>query len=125
MIDVGFNDVTQTSSGVWFQSFISGQQPVINTGANGLQRLDYVVKSAEMHGIKLIINFVNNWGDYGGMPVYNTYFKTTKTTWYTDALADLQMLHPTVRLHVTGTSDDSQLKKNGCLKPSLIEQRDW
>lgn len=86
----GFNDVTQSTSGVWFQSFISGQQPQINTGSNGLQRLDYVVSSAESHGIKLIINFVNNWGDYGGMPAYNTYYGTTKTTWYTDSKVQTQ-----------------------------------
>ena len=63
---------------------------MINTGANGLQRLDYVVKSAETYGIKLIINFVNNWSDYGGMPAYNTYYGTTKTTWYTDSRVQAQ-----------------------------------
>ena len=59
----GFNDVnTVPGSGtVWYQSFVSGQSPVINTGANGLERLDYVVQSAAAHDIKLIINFVNNW----------------------------------------------------------------
>jgi len=86
----GFNDVTQSTSGVWYQSFISGQQPQINTGTNGLQRLDYVVSSAESHGIKLIINFVNNWSDYGGMPAYNTFYGTTKTTWYTDSRVQTQ-----------------------------------
>jgi len=86
----GFNDVTQTTSGVWFQSFVSGKSPQINTGSNGLQRLDYVVSSAESHGIKLIINFVNNWSDYGGMPAYNTFFGTTKTTWYTDSKVQAQ-----------------------------------
>ncbi|PMD38679.1 glycoside hydrolase family 5 protein [Hyaloscypha variabilis F] len=86
----GFNDVTQSTSGVWYQSFIKGQQPQINTGANGLQRLDYVVSSAASHGIKLIINFVNNWSDYGGMPAYNTFYGTTKTTWYTDSKVQAQ-----------------------------------
>ncbi|KAH8602173.1 glycoside hydrolase superfamily [Bisporella sp. PMI_857] len=86
----GFNDITSSTSGVWFQSFISGQQPQINTGANGLQRLDYVVKSAETYGIKLIINFVNNWADYGGMPAYNSYYGTTKATWYTDSRVQAQ-----------------------------------
>lgn len=86
----GFNDVTSSTSGVWYQSFISGQSPQINTGTNGLQRLDYVVSSAESHGIKLIINFVNNWSDYGGMPAYNTYYGTTKTTWYTDSSVQTQ-----------------------------------
>jgi mannan endo-1,4-beta-mannosidase len=67
----GFNDVkTVPGSGtVYFQSF-SGSTATINTGANGLQRLDAVVKSAEKHGVKLIINFVNNWTDYGGMAAY-------------------------------------------------------
>ncbi|KAF2689719.1 glycoside hydrolase family 5 protein [Lentithecium fluviatile CBS 122367] len=67
----GFNDVkTIPGSGtVYFQSF-SGSTATINTGANGLQRLDAVVKAAEKHGIKLIINFVNNWTDYGGMAAY-------------------------------------------------------
>lgn len=59
----GFNDITAATTEVWFQSFILGQAPVINTGANGLQRLDYAVASAESHGIKLIIPFVNNWYD--------------------------------------------------------------
>ncbi|KAI0591566.1 Endo-beta-mannanase [Pyrenophora tritici-repentis] len=64
----GFNDVeTIPSAGtIYFQSF-SGSSATINTGADGLQRLDAVVNSAEKHGIKLIINFVNNWDDYGGM----------------------------------------------------------
>jgi mannan endo-1,4-beta-mannosidase len=62
----------------------------INTGANGLQRLDAVVKAAEKYGIKLIIPFVNNWSDYGGMPAYNTYFNTTSATWYTSAAAQAQ-----------------------------------
>ncbi|KAJ3569343.1 hypothetical protein NPX13_g6118 [Xylaria arbuscula] len=65
----GFNDVTSTpSSGtVWFQK-LSASGSTINTGADGLQRLDYVVSAAEERGIKLIINFVNNWSDYGGIP---------------------------------------------------------
>lgn len=67
----GFNDVNNIpeSGAVWYQS-LSGSAPTINTGANGLQRLDYVVKSAEAHGIELIINLVNNWDDYGGIKAY-------------------------------------------------------
>ena len=55
-----------------------------------MQRLDYVVKSAENNGIKLIVNFVNNWGDYGGMPAYNTFYGTSKITWYTDSKVQAQ-----------------------------------
>ncbi|KAI8934548.1 hypothetical protein NX059_008247 [Plenodomus lindquistii] len=52
----GFNDVKSVpgSGTVYFQAF-SGSSATINTGANGLQRLDAVVKAAEKHNIKLII----------------------------------------------------------------------
>jgi mannan endo-1,4-beta-mannosidase len=67
----GFNDVKSVpgSGTVYYQSF-SGSTATINTSANGLQRLDAVVRIAEKYGIKLIINFVNNWTDYGGMAAY-------------------------------------------------------
>ncbi|KAF3384799.1 putative mannan endo-1,4-beta-mannosidase F [Penicillium rolfsii] len=84
----GFNDVnTIPSSGtVWFQHLTAGTA-TINTGADGLQRLDYVVSSAEKHGIKLIINFVNNWSDYGGIAAYVSAFGGSATTWYTNTAA--------------------------------------
>ena len=107
----GFNDVTTTPTDgtVWFQSF-EGDTPTINTGENGLQRLDYVVKSAEgmstgashlfiflwltyrtAHGIKLIINFVNNWTDYGGMAAYFDWAGISDNTeWYTSDKAQGQ-----------------------------------
>ena len=88
----GFNDVTRPSAGtVWFQLLSSssgGSQ--INTGADGLQRLDYVVRSAEQRGVKLIIPLVNNWADYGGMPAYVQAFGGTKEGWYTNARAQQQ-----------------------------------
>lgn len=83
----GFNDVKGNpgSGTVYFQSF-SGSSATINTGANGLQRLDAVVKSAEKHGIKLIINFVNNWTDYGGMAAYfSACGASSNAQWYTTA----------------------------------------
>ncbi|TVY23980.1 Mannan endo-1,4-beta-mannosidase [Lachnellula hyalina] len=89
----GFNDVTSTpSSGtVWYQSFINGSDPVINTGSDGLERLDYVVQSAEAHNISLIINFVNNWSDYGGMAAYVSYYGlSANTAWYTSTAAQAQ-----------------------------------
>ena len=87
----GFNDVTTkpTDGTVWYQYLHNGTSQ-INTGADGLQRLDYVVKSAEQRGVKLIINFVNNWGDYGGMPAYVTAFGGTKESWYTNTKAQSQ-----------------------------------
>lgn len=88
----GFNDVTSVpgTGTVWFQSFVSGSSPTINTGQYGLQRLDYVVQSAEAHGISLIINFVNNWTDYGGMQAYCTYYGISLTSWYTSSAAQAQ-----------------------------------
>ncbi|KAI0421792.1 glycoside hydrolase superfamily [Xylaria grammica] len=87
----GFNDVTTDQQGgtVWFQK-LSAAGSTINTGANGLQRLDYVVAAAEKRGIKLIINFVNNWSDYGGIPAYVTAFGGSTTSWYTNTAAQAQ-----------------------------------
>jgi mannan endo-1,4-beta-mannosidase len=86
----GFNDVTSVTDQVYYQSFINGEAK-INTGANGLERLDYVVRSAEEHGVKLIINFVNNWTDYGGMAAYFAYAGiTSNAEWYTSEKAQAQ-----------------------------------
>lgn len=80
----GFNDVnSEPSDGVvWYQKHANGKS-TINTGKDGLQRLDYVVSSAEKHGVKLIINFVNYWDDYGGMAAYNNAYGGSLTDWYT------------------------------------------
>ncbi|PSK60207.1 hypothetical protein B9Z65_1105 [Elsinoe australis] len=88
----GFNDVTAIPGAgtVYYQSFINGVA-TINTGADGLQRLDAVVKSAAAHNIKLVINFVNNWTDYGGMAAYFSYAGiTSNAEWYTSAKAQAQ-----------------------------------
>ncbi|KAI0446438.1 glycoside hydrolase superfamily [Xylaria telfairii] len=87
----GFNDVISTpgQGTVWFQK-LAAAGSTINTGADGLQRLDYVVSAAEKRGIKLIINFVNNWSDYGGIPAYVSAFGGDATTWYTNAAAQAQ-----------------------------------
>lgn len=87
----GFNDVnTIPSSGtVWYQH-LSADNSTINTGADGLERLDAVVAAAETHGLKLIINFVNNWSDYGGIAAYVTAFGGSATSWFTDATSQAQ-----------------------------------
>ncbi|KAG6897569.1 hypothetical protein C0992_000157 [Termitomyces sp. T32_za158] len=57
----GFNDVaTIPENGTWFQLIANGTQSV-NVGANGLQKLDKVVESAQNHGIYLVISLTNNW----------------------------------------------------------------
>lgn len=84
----GFNDVnTVPGEGVVYYQLLKDSTATINTGPNGLQRLDYVVASAEKHGIKLIINFVNNWSDYGGIPAYVTAFGGSQTSWFTNDAA--------------------------------------
>jgi len=59
----------------------------INYGADGLQRLDYVVSSAEKYGIKLVLPFLNNWDNYGGIAAYSAAFGNNATTFFTDATA--------------------------------------
>jgi len=87
----GFNDVTRKpGAGTVYFQFLSASGSQINTGADGLQRLDYIVSAADKRGIKLIINFVNNWDDYGGMNAYVAAFGGTKEGWYTNAKAQAQ-----------------------------------
>lgn len=82
----GFNDVNSVpSSGTVYYQLLTDGTATINTGADGLQRLDYVVASAEKRNVKLIINFVNNWSDYGGMAAYVTAFGGSQTSWYTNS----------------------------------------
>ena len=87
----GFNDVNSKpgSGTAWFQ-LLSSSGSQINTGADGLQRLDYLVQAAEKCGIKLIINFVNYWDDFGGMNAYVRVFGGNREGWYTNARAQEQ-----------------------------------
>jgi mannan endo-1,4-beta-mannosidase len=60
--------------------------PVINTGAGGLQKLDYMLAKANQLGIKLILPLVNNWRDFGGMDQYVTWYGLQfHDQFYTDA----------------------------------------
>ena len=87
----GFNDVTRKpGAGTVYFQLLSASGSQINTGADGLQRLDYIVSAAGKRGIKLIINFVNNWDDYGGMAAYISAFGGTKEGWYTNTKAQTQ-----------------------------------
>ncbi|KAF2762308.1 putative mannan endo-1,4-beta-mannosidase F [Pseudovirgaria hyperparasitica] len=104
----GFNDVNTIpgSDTVYFQ-YLSAGTATINTGANGLQRLDYVVKAAEARGMKLIINFVNNWNDYGGINAYVNAYGGSKTSWYTNTAAQGQYkayIKAVVSRYITSTA---------------------
>jgi mannan endo-1,4-beta-mannosidase len=61
--------------GVYFQYWDTSQQrPAYNDGADGLQRLDYVLAAAAANDIKLIVVLVNNWRAFGGMDQYLTWY---------------------------------------------------
>jgi mannan endo-1,4-beta-mannosidase len=65
----GFMD--QPKNGVQFQSWDSAAgAPAFNDGPTGLQHLDYVIAKAGQLGLRLVIPFTNNWGDFGGMDQY-------------------------------------------------------
>jgi mannan endo-1,4-beta-mannosidase len=57
--------------GVYFQYWDPARKsPAYNDGANGLERLDYVLAKASDSGIKLIVVLVNNWRPFGGIDQY-------------------------------------------------------
>ncbi|KAJ0119619.1 endo-beta-mannosidase [Diaporthe amygdali] len=87
----GFNDVnTIPGAGTVYYQYLSASGSQINTGSDGLERLDAVVSAAETHGLKLIINFVNNWSDYGGIAAYVSAFGGSATSWFTDKTSQAQ-----------------------------------
>ena len=76
-LDVGDPNDNSTSiaggpkEGVYLHYWdVAAQKPAFNDGANGLQRLDYIVAKAGQLGLKLVIPFVNNWNDFGGIDQY-------------------------------------------------------
>lgn len=55
------SDVTTIpENGTWFQLIANGTT-TLNTGANGLQRLDTVIQLAEKHNIFVLLSLTNNW----------------------------------------------------------------
>ena len=59
-------------NGIVFQTF-DGTSISYNDGATGLANLDYTVAQAGKLGLKLVIPFTGNWGDFGGMDQYVTW----------------------------------------------------
>lgn len=87
----GFNDVnTIPSTGTVYYQYLSSSGSEINTGEDGLQRLDAVVAAAETYGLKLILPLVNNWSDYGGIAAYVSAFGGSATSWFTDSASQTQ-----------------------------------
>ncbi|KYG40721.1 glycoside hydrolase family 5 protein [Acidomyces richmondensis BFW] len=82
----GFGSVnTDPGPGTVFFQLLNSTGSYINYAANGIPRLDAVVSYAERNGVKIVLNFVNNWSALGGIASYNAAFGGNATSWYTDA----------------------------------------
>jgi mannan endo-1,4-beta-mannosidase len=74
-------------------------RPALNTGENGLVKLDYALYKARQNGLKIILPFTNNWSDFGGMDQYvrwaggsyhdDFYTNATIKGWYKDYIFGL------------------------------------
>ncbi len=68
-------DPPGAKEGVYFQYWDPARgAPAYNDGADGLQRLDFVVHAAAQRGLKLILPLVNNWKPFGGIDQYVTWY---------------------------------------------------
>jgi mannan endo-1,4-beta-mannosidase len=61
-------------NGIYFH-YWNGTEPAFNDGATGLENLDYAVYRAGQLNLKVIIPFVNNWQQFGGMDQYVRWLK--------------------------------------------------
>jgi mannan endo-1,4-beta-mannosidase len=119
---------------VWFQ-LLNSTGSFINYGADGLQRLDYVVSAAERLGVGLVLPFVNNWNDYGGMNAYAVAFSNVTAGssapanwWYTDSRAQ-QTYRSYIRTIVTRYAASpavfawelaNEARCSGCGSPDIV-----
>jgi mannan endo-1,4-beta-mannosidase len=105
-LDIGNQDGTNSveganglvHNGVYFH-YWDGAEPAFNDGATGLQHLDYVIYRAGQLNLKLVIPFVNNWEQFGGMDQYvrwlsgryhdQFYTDPTIRQWYKDWISHL------------------------------------
>jgi mannan endo-1,4-beta-mannosidase len=86
-----FDDISvPSSSDSFYLQYWNGSAPAYNDSATtGLANVDYAVYKAGQLGIKLIIPFVNNWPQYGGMDQY--------VNWLGEKYHDQFYTDPTVR----------------------------
>jgi mannan endo-1,4-beta-mannosidase len=75
-----------TWRGAYFQSWNTAtNRPEVNSGENGLERLDHLIADAEQAGIRLILPLVNHWPDFGGMDRYVEWFQAaSRDAFYTE-----------------------------------------
>ncbi|WP_084622437.1 cellulase family glycosylhydrolase [Demequina oxidasica] len=66
--------VTDSDKGVYFEYWDDAAgAPAYNDGANGLEKLDYVVAKAKEEGLRLVLPLSNNWTAFGGIDQYNVW----------------------------------------------------
>lgn len=66
---------TIPEQGTWFQLIAADGTTQINTGPNGLQKLDTVFRFAKKHNIYILLTLTNNWNplpDGTASPVRNS-----------------------------------------------------
>lgn len=95
----GGDPTAGSQNGVYLQYWDGTGHPKYNDGPDGLQRLDGVIARARRDGIRLVIPFTNNWGDFGGMDRYvewadgahhdDFYTNPTIRRWFKDYIAHL------------------------------------
>ncbi|KAF9044792.1 glycoside hydrolase [Hymenopellis radicata] len=72
----GFNAINASElagaleSNLTYYQVWNGTEWTLNSGPQGLQRLDNVIDMAGRYGIKVILTFTNNWVGYGGAELY-------------------------------------------------------
>jgi mannan endo-1,4-beta-mannosidase len=85
---------------VWYQ-YINKTGGYINYGDDGLQRLDYLVSACERYGLKLVLPFVNYWGDWGGVGKYIEVFSPNAwKNWFSIPKAQ-EVYHDYIKVIVT------------------------
>jgi mannan endo-1,4-beta-mannosidase len=63
------------ADGIYFQYWDKeAQKPAYNDGADGLEKLDFVLAEARARGLTLTLVLTNNWRDFGGMDQYLTWY---------------------------------------------------
>jgi len=65
-----FLNVDNRAPGSVAFQFLENSSITIDTGPDGLERLDALIQSAEANEFRLILPLVNYWNDLGGMPTY-------------------------------------------------------
>jgi mannan endo-1,4-beta-mannosidase len=65
-----FLNVDQREPGSVAFQFLDNGSIAVDSGPDGLERLDSLITAAESNGLHLILPLVNYWKDLGGMPLY-------------------------------------------------------